>query len=243
MIARPALQAEDANAVKSPASIAGGRNKRGVVRRVLTQRRPLIAAEEKQLVLHDRPADRAAELIALECVAARSKCVARVEHSISNEFKQVAVNFVRSGLGHKADRARRLHAFIGRASAGFNLELLQRIRKRHGQVAVVLRILMMSAVQGVSDSGVQSACHRKRRGGKRVSAVAVVDGRRHGATRESDQVDDISSIQRQIKNSGVFHNLTDTYASCLDLRRVRLDFDLFADLADFQRRIDRRDWR
>src|SRR5439155_6965094 len=115
----------------------GARNKSGFVRKVLTHRRSLITGEEDQLVFRNRPADRAAELIALDRVAARSKCVARVEHSIPNEFEKVTVNFVRSGLGHKADGTCRLHAFVRGGSAGFKLELLQGIWKRHGEVAVV----------------------------------------------------------------------------------------------------------
>src|SRR5436190_10184560 len=71
------------------------RNKRGLVRWVLTLRRPLITGEEEQPVFRNRPADRAAKLIALDRVAARRKCVARVEHSITNEFEKVTVDFVR----------------------------------------------------------------------------------------------------------------------------------------------------
>src|SRR5262245_1792004 len=54
---------------------SGGRNKRGFVRWVLTDCGPLITGEEEQPVFFNRPADRTAELIALDGVAARSKCI------------------------------------------------------------------------------------------------------------------------------------------------------------------------
>ena len=63
--------------------------------------RALIAAEEEQFVLHDRPADRSAELVALDRIASCSECVAGVEFSVSDEFKQIAVKFICAGLRHR----------------------------------------------------------------------------------------------------------------------------------------------
>ena len=51
VICRPPLQAGEAKAVKSPASIAAVGTKEMRVRRILTNRRALVAAEEKQFVL------------------------------------------------------------------------------------------------------------------------------------------------------------------------------------------------
>ena len=55
---------------------------------------------------------------------------------------------------------------------------------------------------------------------------------------QRDQFDDLPSVQWQFENSGVLDNLADAHASCFHQRRVRLNFNLFTDLADFQDRID-----
>ena len=71
-IVRPALQAGEVIVEKSPASIAAvGTNWKKLVGVTLT-RGALVAAEEEQLSLHDRAAERAAELVAVQAVVARA---------------------------------------------------------------------------------------------------------------------------------------------------------------------------
>ena len=112
VICRPPLHAGEANAVKSPASIAAvGTNAMlsdGSWRIV----RALVSGEEEQLVLHDRPADRAAELVALDRVALGRKRIPRIEDSIPHEFEQIAMKLVRSRFRHQADCAGGFHAVL-----------------------------------------------------------------------------------------------------------------------------------
>ena len=110
-----------------------------VRRRVAALDAPLIAAEEEHLVLQDRPAEHAAELIALEAVALGREGVARVEAVVADEVEGAAAEVVGAGLGDEIHRRRRVVAVAGRQRAGLDLELLQRVGKRRRQVQVVER--------------------------------------------------------------------------------------------------------
>ena len=87
VICRPALQGGEANAVKSPASIAAVGTNCRVSARVLTESRALVPAEEEQLVLDYRSADRSAELVALQRAALRRKITPRIEQIIAYKFE------------------------------------------------------------------------------------------------------------------------------------------------------------
>src|SRR5262245_53412823 len=77
------------------------RNDGSQIRRVLSHPRALVAAEEEQLVLHDRAANRSTELVTLDRVAPGGKGVSRIEFSVANEFKQNAVEIIRSRFRDK----------------------------------------------------------------------------------------------------------------------------------------------
>src|SRR5262249_3200013 len=57
-------------------------------------------------------------------------------------------------------------------------------------------------------------------------------------SRERDEVCYLASVQRQLENSRVFHHLPDGCASRFDLSGIRRDFHLFADLSNFQDRVN-----
>ena len=63
-------------------------------RRSITKTRTLECSEEKQLVLYDRPADRAAELVALQRVLNRSEELTRIHGSVADEVEPGAVKLV-----------------------------------------------------------------------------------------------------------------------------------------------------
>ena len=78
-----------------------------------------------------------------------AKCVARIEYSVTNKLEQAAVKLVGSRLGHHADQAGGMLAVPRRHRAGFELEFLQRIRKRQtDKMSVAERIVVRPAVQG-----------------------------------------------------------------------------------------------
>ena len=83
-----------ATSVKSPASIFAVGTKLTVSGGFDLLDLPLVAAEEEQLVLEHRAAERPAELVALEAVARRREEVARVEVVVADELEGVAAERV-----------------------------------------------------------------------------------------------------------------------------------------------------
>ena len=114
--------------------------------------RHLIATEEKEFALHDRSTDHSTKLITLESIALGRECVASIEDFVPHEFKKSAVKIIRARLGYDIDGAARMLPILCRNGTGFNLELLQRIRKRQRQIQIAVRIVVGSAVQQVSQA-------------------------------------------------------------------------------------------
>ena len=128
----------------------------GQVGRDLPEIRALVAAEKEHPVAHDRTAERAAVLIALQAVILSravgqyfGKPAGRVEVAVPDEFERIPVERIGAGLGHRADRGARVHAVLRAQAAGRDAELLQRVRKWQRQVQVVLRIVVRGAVEQV----------------------------------------------------------------------------------------------
>ena len=95
----------------------------GRERRLFVHRR-LNPHEEKQLVVLDRPTERAAELVALQPVVAAKAAVLRtlkkadrVELVIAHEIEDIAVKIVRAGFRHRVDGGARRHAIAGVSDA------------------------------------------------------------------------------------------------------------------------------
>src|SRR5439155_18968824 len=138
----------------------------------------LVAGKEKYLVFRDRTADRAAELVALDRVASGREYFSRIEFSVADELEQIAMERVRARFRYQTDGPGRFHARLRARRAGLDLELLQRVRKGHGYVAVVMRIIVVGAVQGVGECRVQSTRDGKTSCRESISPAAIIDGRR-----------------------------------------------------------------
>src|SRR5205823_3463122 len=130
------------------------RNKRAIDRWRRTLNRCLLSNKEEQLVLDDRSAERAAELIPFQAVLAGGVKVLCVERAVSEKFESIAVKRIRSGLRHGIDGAGRMMTILGRQSAGFHLEFLKRVGKRQRQIQIVLRIPMRAAVEHIVETAI-----------------------------------------------------------------------------------------
>ena len=148
------------------------------------------------------------------------------------------MKLIRTGFRDEAYRATGFAALFSRTSAGLDFELLKSVRKRKGNIAVVGRVLVMGTVQCERDSGVQSTGNRIARGCESIAAVAIRDRGRVRTAGQSDQIDNVPAIQWQIQDAGVLHNLTHSHTAGFDQRGIRLNLNLFADLPDFQNRIE-----
>ena len=145
----------------------GGGHPGDVVRRPLTVCGGLVGAEKEQLVPHDRPTQRAAELVALEPVVGplavrsdRRKRVGRVEPIVPHELEAVPREPVGARLRHGVDRRPRLDAVLRRQPARRDAELLERVRERQRVVDVLLLVVVVRPVQDVRDAGLEPAAHR-----------------------------------------------------------------------------------
>src|SRR5262249_54336937 len=69
--------------------------------RCLTVARALVSAKEEELLLADRPAKGAAELVALESIVGRREEIACVQRAVAEEFEDVSVELVGSRLRNR----------------------------------------------------------------------------------------------------------------------------------------------
>ena len=143
------------------------RHELDVRRRPLAQHRPLIGAEEKQFVLHDRPAQRAAELAPLQAIVLRlavrifgRKRADGVEAMVAQELERVPGEAIRAGLRNRVHRGAGVDAVLRGEAARGDPKLLQRIGERQREVRVLLRVVVHGAVERVADAGRQPARDR-----------------------------------------------------------------------------------
>ena len=209
-------------------------------RRITVFDAALIAAEQEQLVLDDRRAERAAELIAVQAVALRREEVARVETVVAEELEGVAVHFVRSRLGHQVHRRCGVMPVPRRQRARLHLELLQRVGKRRRQVQVVERIVVRAAVHDVGDAVRLAAGDRDRDRRKILVGVEIACRRGRREAGEENQLGGLSSVQRQLHHALVVDHLADAGVLRLDEGGVRRHRHLLADRADRERDVQLR---
>ena len=241
------------------ATVALGRGERGEVtrqhlgrgyagdvrRRPLARRGALVRAEKEQLVSHNRPTQRAAELVALEPVvrplavrADRRKRVGRVELVVPRELEGVPREAVRARLRHGVDRRPRFDSVLCGQTAGRDTELLQRVRERQRVVDVLLLVVVVCAVQNVRDAGFESAPHRDPHAARR--APRGVDSRLHRRAREHEQVGHLAALERQLEDTLVLDHGADAGAAHVHERRRGVHGDRLLERPQFERCIDRR---
>src|SRR5439155_15092927 len=113
--------------------------------------RGLNAAKEEQLVMHDRSAEGAAELIAVETVVSAATAVFflfekadRIEFVIAHEIEHVAVETVRPGPRHRVYCSACRHAVARIAHTAPSSELLECIWEWKDISAVRLGIIVIA---------------------------------------------------------------------------------------------------
>src|SRR5439155_2524447 len=111
--------------------------------------RALIGAEKEDLVLDNRSAQHATELVPYQTIAGalarggtdRGKRGGRVEAMVARELEHVTAEQVRACFGRDADRAARLDAVLRVLRAGLHTELLHRVGERQRQVDAVIPVV------------------------------------------------------------------------------------------------------
>ena len=218
-----------------------GRNKSNNVVRILPDHCALIATEEKYFVRDNRPAKRAAELIAFNRVAGQGERIPRVEFAVPYKLEQIAVKIVRPRFRNQANRTGRFHPVLRACSSGLHLKFLECVRKGHGHISVRVRIEVSSAIKRVIQPGGQSAGNGYVSPRKRIAASSAIQRRRRRRrSGKRNQFDDSPSIQRQFQNTGVLDHLADSRVARFYQGCVRLNLHLLADLSHFQNDVDHR---
>ena len=227
------------------AEVAGQRRRGGQhdlrLRDALHLPRPLVAAEEEELVFNDAAADGAAELVAMEHVVSGQEIVARVDAAVAQELKQVAVQLVGAGLGHDIHGAARMQAIAGRQGVGLDAEFLQRVGEGERQVDIRERVVVVSAVEQVVDVVALRTGHRDdHRAVEALAADVVVagSGSVDRAARQEHQRGGLPPVQRQFQNAALIDHLRDGVVLGLDHGGLRLHLDVFGDRTDLQAGID-----
>src|SRR5205814_1759193 len=116
---------------------------------------------------------------------------------VAQEVKYTAVQVIGPGFRDSRHGTAGMHtAGLSGKSAGFHLELLQRIRKRERQIAAVVRIVVSGAIQNISYGSIEST----RDGHVSTPFDNPAVGRRHrgidGPAGKTDQVRNLPSVKR-----------------------------------------------
>src|SRR5678815_2233985 len=128
----------------------------------------LVRTEEEDAVLQNGAAKHAAELITHETIVEPlaglfvdgGKRARRVEPVVAREFEQVAVERVGAALGRDARRPAGFVPVLRVLGAGFDLELLHRVREGQREVVTVVDVVMQRAVQQVCDAERRTSADR-----------------------------------------------------------------------------------
>ena len=218
--------------------------------------RRLVAGKVEELSRDDRSAERPAELIAAQAVAAAlavrtdgGEGVGGIQRIVAHEFEAAAVQQVGARLGDGVDRGRRVVAVLRRESARLDLELLHCVGKRQRQVQVVHRLVVRASVEDVGHSVRQPACHHDgrvgiaadaavQRVGARCVAGALAAGREAGLEHQLRQ---LPAVERQLEHLLIRDDLSDAGVPRLDQRRAALDRHGLLELPELERDGERRD--
>ena len=215
-----------------------GRNERFQLRRGRTVARPLPASEEEQLVFNDLSAGGRAILIALQTVVNRREEIARVHVAIAKILEQISVEGVRSGLSHHVDGRPRVGAETRGYGAGFDAELLNRVREREWHVDVGHRVGIVSAVQQIRgavalSAGDRDAGRAPERLASRVAAIRV-----YRRAQRDDKLRRLAIVERQLVDLLLLDHARDRRFLGLHQAGIRGYLDFFGHRAHLHADID-----
>ena len=208
--------------------------------------RALIGAEKEDLVLDNRSAQHATELVPHQTIAGalarsgadRGKRGGRVEAMVARELEHVTAEQVRACFGRDADRAARLDAVLRVLRAGLHTELLHRVGERQRQVDAVIPVVVHRAVQQILHTELLAAGDRDAAALGQTAARGVASI--HRPTSQEDEGGHVAALERQRLDLLVVDDLSDGRVARLDERCGRCHGYRFPDRADLQRHGDHR---
>jgi hypothetical protein len=201
---------------------------------------PLVAGEEERSGLHNRPAQRRAELIALEVLLLRGEEVLRVERVVAQEFERAAVEGVGPRLGDGVERAASAME-LGGVGVLLDAELLQRVDRRLNPGAALVLFGDVHAVEQEArllpaDAAYDVAVHDFRPHGLHVSRRR----QQRGARRELGQLVKAAAVQRQVDDLLVGDDVAQRRRFRVQQRRPCGDEDIGGQSAHRERQVHAR---
>ncbi len=212
----------------------------------LRQLEALVVAEEERLVLLQRTADAAAELILIErrLRPGGREEVAGVEPIVPVELETRSVEVVRPGLGDDVDDATRGAADFGGVHVGLDFHLRDRVDRRLDDHGADVALVVVDAVQQLVVLVVHRAVDRdRRRLAAIVGAGAAGERVRHAFVRarhELHQPHEVAPVHRQILHGLLGDQRTERRRIGLHERRLGGDRDVFRNGADLQLHVESR---
>ena len=164
---------ELARSDRLPVRSCSGRHRNLARVHALGRSRPLIIAEKENLVLSDRAAERAAELVLIERAARGRKIVARIEIGVAEEFENVAVKCIGAGFRDHVDLSAAEFAVFGVEVVGENPKLGDGIEVRNNRRAHVDVLFHVASIHDETVGEFPLAVDRDRAG------IQISGGRQH----------------------------------------------------------------
>ena len=213
-------------------------------RHVRDRRQPLrlakafVAAEEERLVAGDRPAERAAELVALEGWNRLGRIVevrARVERAVAAELEAGSREAVRSRARDGHDDSPGAAAVFGAVVVDEHLELAHGVDAEHAAGGAAGRAVALGVhVRAVH---LEADLVRPGAGDRDLRAHAAIDrlrrgGRRGDAELEQRQLGEVAAVERQLANLVLIDERRHRRLPRRDQRGVSRHDDPLRDAAD-----------
>jgi len=202
--------------------------------------RPLVRAEEEDLVPADRPADAAAVLIAAVILLGHLLLLfrerSRVQRVVAAEREPAPVQGVRAALGDDVEDRAVAAAVLRVEPLGDQLEFLNRLERKHLEQAADRVVVVVAAVDDVVDVAAVAAADL--RGVLRALRHVGVEAKPHPGDGRG-KVGELAAVERQPLHAVDVHDLAERRRRGGDQRRRGGDGDALADAGESQLHVDR----
>ena len=208
----------------------------------------LVVAEEESLVFHDRPAERASELVHLERVLLLVEKLARVHRRVPQIFERRAVKGIRPALDRGVDDTPGAAAELGRERVRLDLELLDRVYRRSDDecravqevdhVDVVVDAIEQVVVLPVRPDAVGREVAADHQAQAARGPCTVVASCRNHARRDGGELREVPSVKGKLCRRLAVDHVAERRRLGLGLGRRADDLNRLADVTDLEREID-----
>ena len=227
------------------AEVAGllgvGRDKR-IADRAALLAIPLERSEEVQLVLDDRPAEGAAEIVTAQLlfrlVGDLQEVVAGVQRVVAREVEGASLELVVAAARDDVDLGATGLAVLGAVAVAEDLELLDGVHRRvHQNRAVGADVVVVRAIHGPQVGGDRAAADGQIGSAEQPLVLDVEEVRGGDARHQRGQLQEVAPVERQLAHLLAGDHTRDVAADGLHLHGGGLDADGLLHLPGIQREV------